>query len=98
MLSEMTRDYLSVESWIQRKREQRESVKGKDTPFRVEFRYSGGTKHWQYFETFEATDTAQDRSIRHGFTGHATLEQPRSQQVQVRGPEVDGAPWLNQNH
>jgi hypothetical protein len=78
--------YLAIETELQRLRAQAQSVKGKDTPFRVEFRYPGGTKHWQYFTTVDDADQAEDSSCTYGLTGRAYIAKPSSQQIQQRGP------------
>jgi hypothetical protein len=78
--------YLQIESELQARREQAESVRGKDTPFRVEFRYPGGTKHWQYFQTAEDAQRAKDSYCTYRLTGCAVIRRPTSQQMQVRGP------------
>jgi hypothetical protein len=77
--------FLSIEEELLKRRKQADSVRGKDTPFRVEFRYRGGTKHWQYFCTAEDTAMAEDSSCSYSPQGNARIERPRSQVVQVRG-------------
>lgn len=84
--SQISDDFFAVEAVLKARREQEESVAGKNTPFRVEFRYSHGTKHWQYFETLAAAMTAEDARASYGPTGRAVIESPRSKQIQVRGP------------
>lgn len=79
--------FLEIEAEIQKRRAQCDGVKGKDTPYRTEFRYRGGTKHWQYFVTLYDAQSATDTSCRYRpVAGSAIIEQPLSQQVQVRGP------------
>jgi len=78
--------YLQIEAELQKRRDQAASVKGKDTPFRVEFRYPGGTKHWQYFATEEDAKNAEDSQCTYGPTGKALIRRPSSQVVQIRGP------------
>ena len=80
-----TTGYSAIERVLEKRREQHESVKGKDTPFRVEFRYRRGTKHWQYFETYEDAMQAEDSSCRYSIYGSAIIEHPSSRQIQVRG-------------
>jgi hypothetical protein len=82
----MDAGFLAIESVIQARARQRESVKDKDTPFRVEFRFRHGTRHYQYFETYAAASLACDAACTYGPTGRAIVEAPRSQQVQIRGP------------
>lgn len=82
----MSRDFLKVELVIQQDREQRDSVKGKDTPFRVEFRYHRGMKCWRYYETLDAARIATDIKPGYGPTGRAVFEYPLSHQIQERGP------------
>ena len=84
--AQIVSDFWRVEAILAHRREQQESVKGKDTPFRVEFRYRHGTKHYQYFVDLGSAKTATDRSVRYGLTGRAVVESPLSQQVQVQGP------------
>jgi len=84
-MSELT-DYFAVEDVLRNHREQRERVRGKDTPFRVEFRYPQGTRHYQYFEDFESASRATDRAPSYNIFGHAVIRRPTSQQIQVRGP------------
>ena len=79
-------DYFVVEEVIQERSRQLESVRGKNTPFRVEFRYRRGTKSWRYFEDIESAKLATDRRAGYGVTGHAYIEHPLSQVIQLRGP------------
>jgi len=79
-------DYQAIEAELQRRREQADSVRGKRTPYRVEFRYPGGTKHWRYFEALEDTAGAEDSICGYGPTGQGFIRKPLSQQVQVQGP------------
>ena len=83
---DLLRDFRKLEDIFAHAREQRESVAGKDTPFRVEFRYRGGTRHYQYFTDVKSAKNARDRSCRYGTTGRVMIEEPLSQQIQVRGP------------
>jgi hypothetical protein len=85
-MSTIARDFFTVEAVIQRDREQRESVKGRETPFRVEFRFRQGTRHYQYFENMETAMQANSAIASYGFTGRARIEHPLSQVIQVRGP------------
>lgn len=75
----------AIENVLQKRREQKASIAGKETPFRVEFRYPQGTKHWQYFETYKAALNATDRSCKYDFRGNAVIERPTSQQIQIKG-------------
>ena len=79
-------DYCSIETELQRRRAQADSVRGKDTPFRVEFRYPQGTKHWQYFTSKEDAAQAEDSICGYGPSGRGFIRRPSSQQIQVRGP------------
>ena len=56
----------SIESELAKRRAQSDSVRGKDTPFRVEFRYGGGTKHWQYFVSEQDAVLADDSMCLYG--------------------------------
>jgi len=77
--------YSAIEAELQKRREQYESVKGKDKPFRVEFRYRNGCKHWQYFTSYEDALKAEDTRCRYGIYGNAIIERPSSEQIQIRG-------------
>lgn len=79
-------DSQSIECELSKRRSQAESVRGKDTPFRVEFRYPGGTKHWQYFVSSEEAAHAEDSSCSYSPFGKAIIQRPLSQEIQVRGP------------
>lgn len=81
----MTTSY-QIETELQRRQAQADSVRGKDTPFRVEFRYPQGTRHWQYFTSAEDATQAEDSICGYGLTGRPFIRQPRSRQIQVRGP------------
>jgi hypothetical protein len=85
--------YMAIESELQQRRAQREGVKDKDTPFRVESRYSGGTLHYQYFAAYEDTMSAEDSSCRYSPFGRAIIERPSSRQIQKRGPRGGWAPY-----
>ena len=78
--------YLSIEEELHKRRAQAEGVRVKDTPFRVEFRYRGRTKHWQYFTTLQDAEKAEDSSCFYTPTGRPWIERPSSQVIQVRGP------------
>lgn len=81
-----TSGYFAIEKVLQKRREHIESVKGKDTPFRVEFRYRGGTRSYQYFCTLEDAQNAEDDKVcRYSVFGNAIIESPSSRQIQVRG-------------
>lgn len=85
-MNQMISEFMRIEGELQKRREQYESVRGKDTPFRVEFRYRGGTRHYQYFETMLDAQRATDSSCHYSLSGRAIVEHPRSQVVQARGP------------
>jgi hypothetical protein len=78
--------YLAIEAELQKRRAQCEEVKGKDTPYRVEFRYPHGTKHYQYFTTELDALCAKDSMCSYGPTGNAIILRPSSWVVQWRGP------------
>jgi len=80
-------DYLIIENELQKRAAQSESVRGTDCPFRVEFRYKAGTKHWQYFTNLEDAQRADDSSCSYGPTGRAVIERPTSLVIQIRGPK-----------
>ena len=77
--------YFAIEAEMKKKLEQRAGVKSSECSFRVEYRYPKGTKHWQYFMTYEDALAAQDSSCRYSIYGHAIVERPTSTQVQVGG-------------
>jgi len=77
--------YMSIERELEARREQRKSMEGKEKNFRVEFRFSGGTKHWQYFEKYEDCLVAEDSVCRYGPFGGAIIERPTSKQIQKKG-------------
>ena len=79
-------DFLAVEKELQLRRKQAESVRGKDTPFRAEFRYRGGTKHYQYFVSQKDARLGTDSKCVYSPTGRAIIETPTSIQIQMRGP------------
>ena len=91
-MSTMMHDFRLVEDVLEHRREQTASVKGKDTPYRVGFRYSGGTRSWQYFCTLEDARNAEDCRASYGPTGRAHIDPPTSKQVQKRGPRGGWSP------
>ena len=78
--------FFTIESELAKRREQIACVRGKDTPIRVEFRYSGGTKHWQYFVDQESAACAEDSVLSYLPNGGVRVERYRSKRVQERGP------------
>lgn len=78
--------YFEIEEALAKLREQRESVKGKETPYRVEFRYPHGCKHYQYFCTLEDAQTAEDYQCQYTIYGNGCINTPTSKQIQTRGP------------
>lgn len=80
-----TQGYLAIEKEMQKRREQADSVRGKDKPFRVEFRYKGGSKHWQYFANYTDCLNAEDSKCSYSIYGHARIEHPYFSEIQVRG-------------
>ena len=81
-----------IDNELRKRRAQVESVRGKETPFRVEFRYRGGTKHWQYFLTREDAIEAEDSLCSYSPTGRAIIERPSSHVLQFRGPRGGWGP------
>lgn len=78
--------FFAIEDEMQRQREQRESVKGKATPFRVEYRFKGGSLHWAYFTSYEDALNARDvRKCRYNIWGNPVIEWPTSRQIQAKG-------------
>lgn len=77
--------FLQTENELTKRRKQAEGVKGKDTPYRVEFRYPEGTKHWQYFQTISDARKAEDSLCTYNIYGKGVVKKPISQQTQVRG-------------
>lgn len=88
--------YLDIDHELSLRREQRESVKGKDTPFCVEFRYAGGTTHRQYFATLKDARKAKDSSCTYGVYGNPVTRRPRSQKILVKGPRGGWSPFISQ--
>ena len=78
--------FVDIESELQRKQAQSDSVRGKETPYRVEFRYPQGTKHWQYFVCKKDALEAEDSICGYGPTGRPFIRRPLSSQIQSRGP------------
>jgi len=83
---EIADGFRSIESELRKRREQADSVRGKDTPFRVVFSYEGGTKHYQYFLTADDAMKAQDSMCLYGPTGNPIIRLPRTRHLEVRGP------------
>jgi hypothetical protein len=79
-------DFSVIEAELQKRRAQADSVRGKDTPFRAEFRYPHSTKHWQYFVSLDKALAGTDSSCTYGPTGRAIVRTPLSIQIQARGP------------
>lgn len=80
-------DYFRIEEILQKRREQMESVMGKKTPFRVEYRFGHGDKRYQYFETLEDAKAGNDHIIcGYSIFGNAWVKSPISKQIQVKGP------------
>ena len=80
-----TKGFFATEKELQARQKQRESVAGKPKPFRVEFRYPKGSKHWQYFEKYEDALNATDSMCRYWIFGHAIIHRPTSRQIQMQG-------------
>lgn len=78
--------FLAIEAELQKRRIQCDGTKSKNTPYRVEFRYPGGTKHWQYFFTVSGARAAEDSQCYYNPFGIAIIGKPLSQVIQVRGP------------
>ena len=75
-----------IEAELQRRQRQADSVRGKDTLYRVEFRYPMGTKHWQYFVSRLDADRAEDSMCGYDAKGRGFIRRPLSQRIEVRGP------------
>jgi hypothetical protein len=82
----MIDSFRSIESELQKRRDQAERVRGKDTPFRVVFSYESGTKHYQYFVSEQDANAADDSECLYGPTGNAIIRKPRAQRIERRGP------------
>jgi hypothetical protein len=78
--------FCAIEVELQKRREQSASIAGKDTPYRVEFRFRGGSRSYQYFETREACVGATATKCRYSPWGNAVIEYPSSKEIQIRGP------------
>ena len=79
-------NFSAIEGELAKRREQADTVKGKNTPFRGEFRYSGGTKHYQYFTRVEDCESAMDSQCGYTPMGNGYIAYPLSRQTQFRGP------------
>lgn len=75
-----------IDAELRRRQIQVDSVRGKETPYRVEFRYPQGTKHWQYFVSQEDAADAEDSICGYDYRGSGFIRRPLSRQIQVRGP------------
>ncbi|HXF12255.1 MAG TPA: hypothetical protein VN517_03820 [Terriglobales bacterium] len=65
------------------------SAKEKDTvklPYRVEFRFRRGTRHYEYFGSMDDANKASYTRRFYTPLGHPSIEFPLSQQTQQRGP------------
>jgi hypothetical protein len=82
----MSSGFMEIERVLQKNREQAKSVRGNVCPYRVEFRYPGGTKHWQYFTSLDSAMAADDKECSYGITGRAVIRRPSSRQIQALGP------------
>lgn len=89
----MTTDKISIDPGfdaanreLQRRREQAESVKDKDPQFRVEFRFGGASRHYQYFITHQDALAAEANSIQYSPWGDVIIKRPTSKQIQKKGP------------
>jgi hypothetical protein len=81
----MEQGFYDIENEMARQRNQLESVKGKATPYRVEFRFKGSVQ-WVYFATVEEAQNAPDTlRCRYSVWGNPYTEYPSSRQIQVRG-------------
>jgi hypothetical protein len=78
--------YMLIEHELEKRRKQIDSVRGIETPFRVEFRFPGGTKHFQYFANLPDAQFAEDSSCSYSPNGKAIIQRPISSQIQKRGP------------
>jgi len=79
--------FIRIENELQRRREQKESMAGKENNFRVEFRFYGGSRAYEYYETLDQALNAYDyKKCSYGAWGNAIIESPSSRQIQIRGP------------
>lgn len=83
-----TGNFFAIEKEMQRRKEQREKFsKLGEMPFRVEFRYRGGSKAWEYYPSYEEAENAEAQvKCRYNIYGSAVIERPSSRQLQVKGP------------
>ena len=83
----ITSGYFAIEREMQKQQEHYDSIKGKDTPFRVEFRFKKGYLRWLYFATLEEAKGAESpKKCSYNIWGCAVIESPSSRQIQIRGP------------
>lgn len=79
--------FLAIEAELQRRREQTDSVRGKDTPFRVAYSFRGQSWHYVYFTSLEDARNAEAPTrCSYNIMGSAILEQPSSRRIEIRGP------------
>ena len=78
--------FFEIEREMQKQKLQRESVEGKEKPFRVEYRYRGGSKHWVYFTNYEdALKSDCPKKCGYNIWGSPYTEWPISHQHQAKG-------------
>jgi hypothetical protein len=93
----MDTKFTAIEREMQRQHEQHESIKGKNPQYRVEFRFTGGTRHWEYYETYEECVKAPDsKSCKYSPFGSPYIQNPSSRQIQHRGPRGGWNPYKQQ--
>lgn len=74
-----------LEDEMDRRREQMESVKGKDTPFRVKFTTQVGWAY-EYYTSYEAAKNADDYICFPSSPFHGP-SRPKRRSIEVRGPQ-----------
>lgn len=82
----MNAEFSAIQTEMARQQRQRELIKGKRPSFRVEFRFRRGTRHWEYYETYQECLTAPDSKVCGYSFGGSFIEHPSSRQIQKRGP------------
>ncbi len=65
---------------------QRDTVRGKKTPFRMEYRFPQGTRHYLYFRTKKSAEGFRYVQPDYTLFAQPILRYPLSQQLQAEGP------------
>ena len=86
-MDEMLKEHNEVVKERQRQQNHLESVRGKHTPYRMEYRFGGSIRHYEYFLTPEDARNFLYKRVRYPLIGLTPyLEWPSSWQLQKLGP------------